>query len=337
MAARRRRLHKGDSATDYIDSSSGGNGTLLAGAEEAAAAAEEAAAAAGDEEPTTEAAAVSADAEVQVHLLSPFQLAPLELPLPTAANNASRPADSAGSGAGTGGTRPDVPVVFLHGVGFGVLPYLHMVRDMQRACPNTPFLMVEVPHVALRLCWEAQGVDDVARAVIAMLRRHGYRRACLVGHSYGTFVVSRLLALAPELVHSASVLDPVCMLTCYPQLLYNFIYKEPSAANLSSLGGAIDMIRFVCSRDLTIAQAFCRKFQWSELMLWPQDLPRRSLIVLSGQDDLVPSQLVMAHLKLTGHPAKVMHHPKLGHGGILLSPSWQAEFVGNLRAMLAVS
>lgn len=194
--------------------------------------------------------------------------------------------------------------------------------------------MVEVPHVALRLCWEAQAVDDVANAVAAMLRRHGYRRCCVVGHSYGTFVASRLCQLHPELVHSASLLDPVAMLTCYPQLLHNFVYKAPTAANFSSLLGAVDLLRFLCSRDLTIAQAFCRKFQWSELMLWPQDLPRRSLVVLSGRDDLVPSELVMAHIKLTGHPAQVMHHPDLGHGGILLCPPWQAQFVQNLRAML---
>jgi pimeloyl-ACP methyl ester carboxylesterase len=55
-----------------------------------------------------------------------------------------------------------------------------------------------VPHVALRLCWEAQSVDDVAAAVAASLARHGYRRACVVGHSYGTFVASRLCQLYPQ-------------------------------------------------------------------------------------------------------------------------------------------
>lgn len=39
------------------------------------------------------------------------------------------------------------------------------------------------------------------------------------------------------------------------QLLHNFIYKAPTAANFSSLFGAVDLLRFLCSRDLTIAQA----------------------------------------------------------------------------------
>lgn len=32
---------------------------------------------------------------------------------------------------------------------------------------------------------------------------------------------------------------------------------------------------------------------------------------------------------------QVMHHPDLGHGGILLAPAFQAEFVRGLLAMLA--
>jgi hypothetical protein len=79
---------------------------------------------------------------------------------------AASPADSAASGGGGGAapasafaasastagdaaaasssTRGDVPIVFLHGVGFGVLPYLHLVRQLQAACGGTPVMMVEV-------------------------------------------------------------------------------------------------------------------------------------------------------------------------------------------------
>ena len=48
---------------------------------------------------------------------------------------------------------------------------------------------------------------------------------------------------------------PLCTAPYCPlQLLYNFIYKEPSAANFSSVLGALDLLRFICSRDQTIAQ-----------------------------------------------------------------------------------
>jgi hypothetical protein len=33
---------------------------------------------------------------------------------------------------------------------------------------------------------------------------------------------------------------------------------------------------------------------------------------------------------------QVMHHPKLGHGGILLEAAWQAQFVAALRELLVM-
>ena len=50
------------------------------------------------------------------------------------------------------------------------------------------------------------------------------------------------------------LIDPVCMLTIYPQLLRNFVYKGPNFATISSLLGIVDSLRFVFSRDLMVAE-----------------------------------------------------------------------------------
>lgn len=250
------------------------------------------------------------------------------IPLQEGANTAT---------AATTNKNTTVPVVFLHGVGFGTLPYLYFVRNMMKACPQSPFILLEMPHVALRLCKEAESVDDVAAAAVAVVHSLGVRHACFVGHSYGTFCVSRIVQLFPEAVHSTALLDPVCMLTCYPQLLFNFIYRTISRSALTSVVAAIDGVRFLCSRDLTISQAFCRLFHWSELMLWPEDLPRKrhhSLVVLSGKDDLVPGMLVQSQFEAAEHPATVMYHPELGHGGLLLNDAWMKEVVAGVRRMV---
>lgn len=68
-----------------------------------------------------------------------------------------------------------------------------------------------------------------------------------------------------QAVHSVALLDPVCLLTCYPQLLYNFIYRTISLSALTSPLALLDAVRFFCSRDLTIAHAFCRKFYGMEV------------------------------------------------------------------------
>ena len=54
------------------------------------------------------------------------------------------------------------------------------------------------------------------------------------------------------------LMDPVCMLTIYPQLLRNFVYKMPDPTRLHSLLGFVASLRFVFSRDLMVAEVMSR-------------------------------------------------------------------------------
>jgi hypothetical protein len=82
------------------------------------------------------------------------------------------------------------------------VPYLGLIQQTLWACPGTPMLLLEVPHVSLRLQLRAQAVDDVAHAAAQILWRHAFGDACFVAHSYGTFCVSRICQLHRSLVHS---------------------------------------------------------------------------------------------------------------------------------------
>ena len=48
----------------------------------------------------------------------------------------------------------------------------------------------------------------------------------------------------------------MCFLTCYPHLLYNFVYKVPRVADVLAAGleGVMGAARFIFSRDLIIAE-----------------------------------------------------------------------------------
>lgn len=51
-------------------------------------------------------------------------------------------------------------------------------------------------------------------------------------------------------------MDPVCCMTCYPQLLSSFIYKGYTFQEaMGSLLGLAHAVRFIFSRDLIIAEA----------------------------------------------------------------------------------
>ncbi len=67
---------------------------------------------------------------------------------------------------------------------------------------------MQVSHLALRVGGAPRTIDDLAHATAAVLRRCGFDGgACFVGHSYGTFAVSRLRQLFPE-VQPPALLRP---------------------------------------------------------------------------------------------------------------------------------
>ena len=64
---------------------------------------------------------------------------------------------------------------------------------------------------------------------------------------------------------------------------------------------AKDSIRGIASADMHVCATFSRRFYWSDLNLWPEDLPKGSVVMLSGKDDLMDSAEVKEMLDIAGH------------------------------------
>ena len=69
--------------------------------------------------------------------------------------------------------------------------------------------------------------------------------------------------------------------------------------------------------DVSGLQSFCRKFVWHRECLWPEELPEACMLVLAGEDDLVPSALVKDMLHIMNHPCEV----SWAHSALCLSPT----------------
>jgi pimeloyl-ACP methyl ester carboxylesterase len=119
-----------------------------------------------------------------------------------------------------------MPVVFLHGVGAGLLPYLSLVFHL--ATLGRPMILPESKHVSMRLVRWLPTVDDMADGTAAIMAAHGVDKAAVMAHSYGTMVAARLVLKYEGLVHSLCLLDPVsvvcivmlcCMCVCLEHLV----------------------------------------------------------------------------------------------------------------------
>ena len=79
---------------------------------------------------------------------------------------------------------------------------MHFVREIMRAFPTRPIILLESRHVSVCLHWRAHSTDTMAAAASDILKKHGWSQAAFIGHSYGTFVMSRIAQLHQPIVQS---------------------------------------------------------------------------------------------------------------------------------------
>lgn len=82
----------------------------------------------------------------------------------------------------------------------------------------------------MKLCTAVPCVDATIDQLLAVLSGHGLGEGtplCVVGHSFGTLISSRLMQLHSARVRAAALLDPVCFLVFSGHLLHRFVYSTP--------------------------------------------------------------------------------------------------------------
>lgn len=193
-------------------------------------------------------------------------------------------------------------------------------------------MVIEMPHVSLRLGVEAPRLDTLADGITNSF----VGKATFIAHSYGTFVVSKILHKYPDRVAHVVLLDPVTLLTCHPTLLSNFVYIKLPQTFPRSANSIMQIIQFIFMRDLTLAQTFCRKFNGMEIMLWPDDLPKaRHLIAVSGMDKLLPAEVIRKQFQpsIDSGQVEFLYHDKLAHGGFLFDRKWMQTIVKSIEQL----
>ncbi|KAI8144248.1 hypothetical protein BJV82DRAFT_513595 [Fennellomyces sp. T-0311] len=87
------------------------------------------------------------------------------------------------------GNRADKkPIVFIHGIGPGLLPYLKFVYHLIGI--DAPLFCVEQPYVSMRCIEDVPSMQEIVRDLERMLHQHGFRDAVYVSHSLGTALTS---------------------------------------------------------------------------------------------------------------------------------------------------
>jgi pimeloyl-ACP methyl ester carboxylesterase len=241
----------------------------------------------------------------------------------TGSGSASGSGFGFGSGSEPGATRARDPVedaeardgavVFCHGIGIGSWTYMPLFAQLIERYPNKDIFVPEFDYVSMRLSEYVPSARQTASGIRSMLSHHGHERAILVGHSYGTFVVSYCLRFAPRIAEFAVLIDPVCFLIHQVDGPFQFLFAPPTCAQSR-------LIHFIAQTELGVVHTLARRLWWYQAILWEDCLPSGSSVVLSARDTIVPSAAVRHYLQHSAHRVRVLWLERMAHAGFVANP-----------------
>lgn len=207
------------------------------------------------------------------------------------------------------------PLLFFHGIApGGLFVYLPMLllgllRDGRACC------LVENPAISGEITTEQHAEAETVQGVYELVRdcMGTDRSVILSGHSFGSCPMTWLLRDGRLNVRHMLLLDPVTLLLSEPDVLSNFLYSS-----------TLDKIKLAASSELFTERYLRRRFSWYNSELWLDDVPATTnvLVVLSGQDEIVPAPKVRELVQAYNRPhVQQWYHDDAKHIACVISPS----------------
>ncbi|KAF7728214.1 hypothetical protein EC973_006495 [Apophysomyces ossiformis] len=231
------------------------------------------------------------------------------------------------------GNRNKKPVVFVHGVGAGLMCYAKFVFSLLSL--DAPIFCVELPFVAMRCVEDVPTMPEIARDFELMLQYHHFHDAVFVAHSLGTAVTAFALKSIPKSIAGVVLLDPICFMLHYKDICTNFVYRIPRTASQY-------IVKYFGSTELYISHFISRHFYWFQVALYvtpvsshkhigpvTTPLPRATKVFLSEHDNIVDSYRADAYLKRCGINSVLMEG--LDHASFLFHPEWERKIIDTIN------
>lgn len=233
-------------------------------------------------------------------------------------------------------SQENTPIVFFHGIG-GLPSYVPLLKEMSQF--NRDVIAVELPYVSLHISPNVPSIDAHVDLFHEILATHGYEKAIVIGHSYGTNVISWLVKAAPEKIQSAVFLDPVCFLLHLKDVTYNWFYKDKSEREKELPLVSMENIASLVKTELFVVHTLQRPLVWFRNALWPRELQEaniKSLVIVSSDDHIVPSEAVERHINEhiqkqsdVGEASCMSIQSLAGsdHGGLVFNEAYRKEAI----------
>ncbi|KAJ3493881.1 hypothetical protein NLJ89_g10917 [Agrocybe chaxingu] len=241
------------------------------------------------------------------------------------------------------------PVVFLHGLGLGLLQYHTVISHLLDEFSDRPVLVPLQPQISQdlfhphflkplsrtqmaerlagliqELGWATlsneSDVETEEDEVASTLVEKPQKGVTVVSHSNGSYVHAWMLKGYSEIIARSCFVDPVTFCSWEGDVCYNFFYRP---CMTSSLQGMELIIRYFVGTEIGVANLLQRHFCWTSNSLWFEEIPNardpsKTLFLLGGKDDIIQAERVKQYLTSHGVCKGLWYDPDGRHGQALM-------------------
>ena len=191
------------------------------------------------------------------------------------------------------------PVMFFHGLGFGIIPYNKMImtisQDRTIICPILP----NTSNMYFNHNYELFSSSCYLDAIKEILKELNITKIDFVGHSMGTATMTQIANLDNSFINKKIYLDPICFHTRQlkifkrPYLCFNDNFKKYK--NNRQLTNILLSHYFVFT-DIYV-QILCKRHFWSdEITEIGKNVDNKCFVFVSGRDHIVPAKEIVKYL-----------------------------------------
>jgi pimeloyl-ACP methyl ester carboxylesterase len=238
------------------------------------------------------------------------------------------------------------PIVFVHGLGLGLLQYHTTLVHLFKQFPDRPLLVLLQPQISQRIFHphylnplpRQQAAELLSQLIIklgwakdvngsdsestssgeekAVTRRHA---VTMMSHSNGSYTHAWMLKDHPTLIRRSCFIDPVTFCSWEGDVCYNFIYR-PCRTGMEIL------MKYFVGAEIGVANLLQRHFDWASNSLFFEEIPNardpsRTLFVLGGKDAILNAARVKRYLTSHGVKKGILYDHNGAHGQALLPGS----------------
>ncbi|KAF8076473.1 hypothetical protein FPV67DRAFT_1406656 [Lyophyllum atratum] len=243
------------------------------------------------------------------------------------------------------------PIVFIHGLGLGLLQYNAVLQHLFQQFPDRPLLILLQPQMSQQifnsrylrpmsrhetadrlanlinhLGWVhyptdgGKGTSDNSIENKEIARKTG---VTMLSHSNGSYTHAWMLKGHSELIARSCFMDPVTFCSWEGDVCFNFLYRQPKT-------GMELMMHYFVATELGVSNLLQRHFSWASNTLWYEEIPNardptKAFFLLGGKDTLINSERVKRYLTSHGIKQGIWYDPN-GHHGQALLPGSRGHF-----------